>query len=115
MRRAVVTASARLAMPYEVAPLVITVAAAKVRFVSNTPIELDLTAVKAKGRYPLMTFAADPTVDVEQLTSAMSAFTVRANGTQREVKERVTLGWDAETKTIFADVERAPGLAIIVR
>ncbi len=84
-------------------------------FVSNTPIELDVSAVQSKGRYPLFTFTNQaPEVDVDALTAAMTAYRMRGDA-KRDANERVTLGWDAETKTIYADVAGAPGFSLIVR
>lgn len=103
------------AAPYEVAPMVINATAANIKFYSNTPIEIDVSAVKQRGRYPLFTFKNAPTgVDIDALTAAMTAYKVRRVA-RLDASERVTLGWDEATKTIYADVTDAPGMLLLVR
>lgn len=105
------------AAPYEVAPMVIQTEGRLTTFYSNTPIVLDVSAVKQKGRYPLFTFSdlpGDGGIDISALTEAMRAYVVR-RGVEKDAKARVMLGWDEETKTIYADVAATPGLMLIVR
>ena len=105
------------ATPYEVAPMVIgvTKSPGTLSFYSNTPIEIDVSAVKYKGRYPLFTFTSKaPEVDIDALTAAMTVYKVR-HVARLDASGRVTLGWDAATKTIYADVTDAPGMMLFVR
>lgn len=103
------------ATPYEVAPMVVNAKANQLHIVWNTPIEIDVSAVKHRGRYPLFTFANLASApDVEMLTAAMTAYKVRRVA-RLDASERVTLGWDEATKTIYADVTDAPGMLLLVR
>jgi len=102
--------------PYAQTPMQISSAANDLHIAWNTPIELDLTAVEGKSRYPLFyieNLAGDP--DLTMLTDAMSAWVFRKSGRRSDAKARVKLGWDVTTKTVFADVANAPGLVLFVR